>query len=80
MPLAKCLALPAGPKQRREGWSNYVECPLLSALLYARGPTSRVGSSIYSSFFYVLMVLCRDGDFPLPQRVLARSVSLLSGD
>ena len=39
MPLAKCLALHAGPKQHREGWSNYVECPLLSAFLYVRCPT-----------------------------------------
>ena len=51
---AKCLALPAGTKQRREGWSNYVECPLLSALLYARGPTSTVRSSMYSFFFKVM--------------------------
>ena len=34
MPLVKCLALPAGPKQRWEGWSNYVECPLPRALLF----------------------------------------------
>ena len=54
MPLAKYLALPAGPKRRWEGWSNYVECPLLSALLYARGPTSTVRSSMYSFFFKVM--------------------------
>ena len=54
MLLAKCLALPAGPKQRREGWSNYVECPLPSALLYAWGPTSTVRSSMYSFFFKVM--------------------------
>ena len=54
MPRAKCLALPAGPEQHWEGWSNYVECPLLSALLYARGPTSTVRSSMYSFFFKVM--------------------------
>ena len=54
MLLAKCLALPVGPKQRREGWSNYVECPLPSALLYAWGPTSTVRSSMYSFFFKVM--------------------------
>ena len=74
MPLAKCLALPAGPKQRWEGWSNYFECSLLSALLYALGPTSIVRSSNVQLFLQshapcrVLMVLPRDGLFPLPQR------------
>ena len=59
MPLAKCLALHAGPKQCREGWGNYVECPLLNALLYARGPTSTVRSSMYSFFFKVMpLAMC----------------------
>ena len=59
MPLAKCLALHAGPKLRREGWSNYVECPFESPLLYPRGPTSTVRSSMYSFFFKVMpLAMC----------------------
>ena len=34
-----------GSEQRWEGWSNYVECLLPSALLYERGPTSTFRSS-----------------------------------
>ena len=77
MLLAKCLALPVGPKQRREGWSNFVECPLLSALLYAQGLTCTVRSSMYRFFYKVIPLatcsrfsaatgcfLCRNGFLP----------------